>query len=117
LIDIPVMAGFNYRNERWSFGVEAGALLNISVKSKGEILTPDNEIYDLKEDRLDWFRENIGVTFIASVNAAYLLNDNLELYLAPTARLDSVFSTDANPINQKHGALGFNLGMRYFIGN
>lgn len=117
LIDIPVMAGFNYRNERWSFGVEAGALFNISVKSKGEILTPDNEIYDLKEDRLDWFRENIGVTFIASVNAAYLLNDNLELYLAPTARLDSVFSTDANPINQKHGALGFNLGMRYFIGN
>lgn len=116
LMDIPLVMGYNYRNENWSFGVEAGALINISTKRKGEIMENESDIYDIKEDRLGWFKDNIGVGFTASVMAAYHLNDNLQIYLAPTARLESVFNTDVNPIEQKHGALGINIGARYFIG-
>ena len=116
LVDIPVIVGYTYNNENWSFGVEGGALFNISTKSKGEIMNPEGEFYDMKADNLNWFKDNVGVSFTASVMAAYHLNDNFQIYLAPTARLESVFSTDDNPIDQKHGSLGFNIGARYFIG-
>jgi predicted 3-demethylubiquinone-9 3-methyltransferase (glyoxalase superfamily) len=118
LLDIPLLLGYTYKNEsnNFSFGFEAGALINISTKTKGEIMTPDNEFYDMKADNLNWFKDNIGVSFSASVNVAYHLNENFQIYLAPTARLESVFSTEANPIEQKHGSLGVNIGARYFIG-
>ncbi len=116
LMDIPVVLGYMYNHENWSFGAEAGALINISTKRKGDILDLNNEFYDLKDDQLKWYKDNIGVSFTASVTAAYHLNDNFQIYLAPTARLENVFSTDDNPVAQKHGSLGVNIGARYFIG-
>ena len=117
LMDIPLLVGYTYNHENWSFGAEAGAIFNLSVKTKGEIFADSQtEFYNMTDDPSGWFKESVGVSFTASINAAYHLNDNFQIYLAPTARLESVFSTDANPIEQKHGALGVNIGARYFIG-
>ena len=117
LMDIPVLLGYSYNNENWSFGVEAGAMFNISTKTKGEIMQADEvSIYNMKEDPLNWFKDNVGVSFTASISVAYQFDDNFQIYLAPTTRFESVFSTDENPIEQKHGSLGINLGARYFIG-
>ena len=119
LMDIPIVVGYNYSSDdsNWSFGAEAGALINISMKTKGEIMAANGtDIYDMKDDPDKWFKDNIGVSFLASIMIAYNLDDNFQIYLSPTARLESIFSTEANPIEQKHGSLGVNLGARYFIG-
>lgn len=116
MLDIPLLVGYTHNHENWSFGVEGGALINISTKTKGEIFDRNNEIYDIKEDPNEWYKSNVGVSFTASVYAAYHLSDNLQIYLAPTVRMESIFSTAANPIAQKHGELGINVGARYFIG-
>ena len=116
LLDIPVMAGYTFKsNDQWSIGVEAGAILNISSKSKGEIYDESGEFYDLKTDPNKWYKTNVGVSFAAGLSAAYHLDRNFQVYLSPNFRMNSVFSTDKNPIKQSHASLGVNAGIRYFL--
>lgn len=116
-IDIPVKVGYTFQSGKWRLGMDAGAIINLNTSYTGEILSPDGSFYDLKSDPENWFKTNAGIAFSAGLRAGRMLGSSFEMYLAPVYRSPSVFSTDANPIEQKHARLGVNLGLRYLLGH
>lgn len=115
-IDIPVKVGYTFQSGKWRLGMDVGAIINLNTSYTGEILAPDGSFYDLKSDPENWFETNAGIAFSAGLSVGKMLGSSFEMYLAPVYRSPSVFSTDANPIEQKHARFGVNLGLRYLMG-
>lgn len=116
LVDVPVIIGYNFGNDPWRIGVEAGIYANIMVSNKGDIpLNDGTDFYDIGEDENDWFRTNIGISPYAGINAAYNVSENIQIHVTPSFRFNSLFSTDANPLKEQHGNLGVRAGVRYMF--
>ena len=118
LFDIPVIIGYQFEKNKWSFGAEAGILINISTKRKGTIFNQeyeqgaDNELYDLKTDNNNWFRNNVGLRGLARLNIGYHLNENWMLHCSPTLRWNTKLTGKTSPIRARHRSVGINLGLR-----
>ncbi|MFT5765812.1 MAG: hypothetical protein ACI8X3_003249, partial [Saprospiraceae bacterium] len=118
LIDVPVIFGYNFgeNDDTWRIGLEAGIYANVFLKNKGEIpLETDGSFYDLADDPQKWYKTNIGISPFVGVNIAYNVSQNIQLHFSPNFRFNAVYSTDANPIKEKHGNLGVQAGIRYFF--
>ena len=117
LVDVPVILGFNFTDSEnpWVLGVEAGIYANVFIKNKGDIPLDDGSFYDIGDDPQKWYKTNIGISPFVGINAAYNISYNLQIHLSPSFRFNSVYSTDANPLTEKHGNLGVLGGVRYFF--
>ena len=117
LVDVPVIFGFNFgeNDDDWRIGVEAGVYANVLIKNKGEIPLADGSFYDIGDDPQKWYKTNIGISPYVGINLAYNYSQNLQFHATPSFRFNSVFSTDANPLTEKHGSLGVQAGVRYFF--
>ena len=114
LIDIPVIIGYQFEYEPWSIGIEGGIYANISAKYTGEISsTASDSFYDLEADEDKWFKTNIGIQLFIGLNAAYNVSDNFQVHFSPGFRFETLFSTDKNPVKEKHASLGIRFGVRY----
>ena len=116
LIDIPVIIGYQFEYEPWSVGIEGGIYANISAKYTGEITsTASDSFYDLEADEDKWFKTNIGIQPYIGLNAAYNVSDNFQIHFSPGFRFETLFSTDKNPVKEKHSTLGVRFGVRYIF--
>ncbi len=115
LVDVPVIIGYNFGTDPWRIGVEAGIYANVFIRNKGDIGLESGEFYDIGEDEEEWYRNNIGISPYVGINAAYNVSENIQIHLTPSFRFNSLFSTDANPLEQQHGNLGVRAGVRYIF--
>ena len=119
LIDIPLLVGYQLDYDNWSFGLEAGIITNLSVKSKGTILRPeylirpDAPYYELKEDTENWIKTNLGISPLIHLHLNYRITDQIQIYTSPFFRLKSVFSTEANSLKESYSIFGLQSGAKY----
>ena len=118
LLDIPVFIGYETKGKNWQFGVEAGVLANISLKTEGII---PNELFDdidIKTDQDEVFKSNIGLSYHLGMTASRKIKGNFWLTITPSLRiLPKDFSTDNYGLSQKYTLFGTRVGVRYnFIG-
>jgi len=82
-VDVPIIFGYNFgsADDSWRIGVEAGVYANVLLKRKGEVSLADGEFYDIKEDKNEWYKNNIGISPYLGINMAYNLNENIQVHL------------------------------------
>jgi len=114
LLDVPLIAGYEWEKGRWSYGAEAGIFLNISLKAKGDALDVENNFTRLEET--DWFKPSIGLSYYGSLRIGYAIDEKTRISLGPTYRYVPNIAGDPSStyaFEQKYGLLGVNLGIAF----
>ncbi|HEX5625990.1 MAG TPA: hypothetical protein VFX48_08230, partial [Saprospiraceae bacterium] len=118
--DLPILIGYERDLKDFILSLNSGLAFNLSADQSGKIYKPDiKTVYELErsgEANESIFRNNAGVSFIASVGLNYKYNERMMLLLEPSARYYLRSLSDAsNPVSQKYLFLGMNIGVRYRI--
>lgn len=115
MIDIPVTIGYHYTfKEKWNVGVQAGVLVNISLKTKGGI--PDEMLQEvnIETNQSNIFKSKVGLSYHVGLSVGRSFSDKIELNFSPTVRFfPKDFSVQDYGISQKYILVGGNLGLRY----
>lgn len=111
LIDVPVLLGYQWRQDRWSLGVEGGVYVNMALQSKGDILAEDGAIISLGTTE-NVMRPRVGLSYFGSLRLGYVINDKTQISLAPTLRVFSgSFTEKEYRLSQKYTLAGLNIGL------
>lgn len=109
--DIPLSLFYEKDFESWSLGAEAGAYFNLSLASKGNILTSVNGFVDVKTAAA--FKSSLGVSGFASVYVKKSMGPG-NLFLSLRGRfIPSAFNTQGYGTVQKYQFVGAHLGYEF----
>ena len=116
MLDIPVMAGYEFQFPRFSMAVHGGACFNLLLRQKGDILGPDETpviISSGASSPYPAFRDRLGVSLLGSIGFNYRLTPELQFIVEPQFRivLDPVTRRDY-PLVQEYFMTGISLGLR-----
>ena len=114
LINIPLNLGVTLNHERWIFGVQGGATLNVFLNHKGEIQDSESTFYNLGEDSNNWFKDNLGISYQGAAFVGYNFSDNFQIIGGPIFRSPVVISEDSNPVRQSFVGVGLQVSTRYW---
>lgn len=113
LIDFPLSAGYEKRMGQWAAGIEAGVVLNMSLKASGQILASDTSFTAI-DAPVQAYRSRLAMSYFGGL---YLSRDFYEagrFFVSLRGRyIPGAFSTDQNRIRQSYHFLGLNLGYIY----
>lgn len=110
LWDLPIAIGYEKSFGRWYAGIEGGAIINLSMKSEGNILSSDTSFVAVNVPQ-DQFRSSLGLSYFGGVQVGREFLKAGRLYLAVRGRyIPNSFNSDINLINQRYQFLGVNLG-------
>ncbi len=113
-LDIPLSAAYFVGDDDWSIGLHAGVVLNLALKTEGEIFDAFGEIQDLKET--NFFKSNVGLTYRGAISGRYLINDNLQLEATVHGRFfPKTITSNTYHLNQKYTIVGLNVGLNYLF--
>ncbi len=115
IIDIPVMIGYTIKmNKNWSFQLDAGAVINLSLNSDGKIMTGLDAIE--KIDNLNPYRESIGLGLLGGLSLQRKVSEQSILYLRPDFRysMQDWNKTDEG-IRMSYNTLSMNVGYRIYF--
>ncbi|NUQ26022.1 MAG: hypothetical protein HUU34_18895 [Saprospiraceae bacterium] len=110
LLDVPVLLGYQWRQDRWSLGVEGGVYVNLALQSGGDILSENGDIISL-QDADNVMRPRIGLSYYGSLRLGYTLGDKTQISLAPSMRVLPSFTAADYRLIQKYTLIGFNVGL------
>ncbi|MFK7773900.1 MAG: hypothetical protein AB8F94_17245 [Saprospiraceae bacterium] len=115
LIDIPVTIGYHHTfKDKWKVGVQAGVLVNLSLKTKGGI--PDEMLQEvnIETNQSNIFKSKVGLNYHFGLSIGRSFFDKVELNFSPTVRFyQNDFSVQNYGLSQKYMLIGGNLGLRY----
>ena len=114
MINIPIQLGASINYERWSFGIQGGALFNIVLNHKGEIFETEDTFYHLKTDSNNWFKDNLGMSFQGAVLIGYNFTDKFQILGGPSFRSKLKINSKSNPVQQTQNGIGVQLAARYW---
>ena len=112
-LNIPLMVGYQLSQKKWSFGIEAGVLVNAYLQKSGSIAAQDLELYNLGMDEQNWFKNNLGIRPMVAIQAGYRIRPDWEIYLSPQFRSPVKINTAGNPIDQSFSSLEMAAGIRF----
>ena len=78
MIDIPVVLGYRRLVDRWSFGVEAAALINLRFSAKGKIMSEDRSVSTIADEG-SVYKENVGLGLKSSFVVGSYLSHGLSI--------------------------------------
>jgi len=110
LLDVPVLLGYQWQQDRWSLGIEGGVYVNLALQSRGDILSESGDIISL-QDADNVMRPRIGLSYYGSLRLGYAFDDKTQLSLAPSLRVLPNFTTGDYRLIQKYTLLGLNVGL------
>ncbi len=111
-LNIPLMIGYQSNRGPWSWGAEAGVLVNAYFKKSGSISDRGFELYKLEQDEQNWFKNNLGLRPMVAVHAGYRIRPDWEIYLSPQYRFPINMSSVENPIKHRFSSLEIAAGVR-----
>lgn len=110
LIDLPISLGAEKRLGTWSAGIEGGVIINLSMRSSGNILASDTS-FVAADQPVNHFRNSIGLSYFGGVHIAKEIYGGGKIYLAARVRfIPESLSGDANRIRQTYQLAGLNVG-------
>jgi hypothetical protein len=113
LIDLPVIIGYDWKHKRFSFGLETGININLTLRSSGKMLTPTDEIVTLEESGM--YRSKINLSYLANLNAAYAVNKRLAIFLSPGVHLIPNSLLKQNVQNHAYTLYSIRVGTRFWL--
>lgn len=111
LYDIPVAIGYEKKMGRWSFSIEGGVMLNLSMQASGSTLVSDTSFASVAPNQ---YRTNVGLSYFGGLSVGRDFNRLGRIYLATRARfIPNTFTTDAQRFRQSYNFVGLHLGYVY----
>ncbi len=113
-IDLPLLLGYQKKRARWSYGVRAGAYINLSQKLSGEILTPDLEPGQFTGLDETNFKNRIAPAIAADVIFGYRLSPGIQITFQPGVKFQTGSITTADfEAEQRYTFLHAKLGLQW----
>jgi hypothetical protein len=113
LYDIPVAIGYEKKMGMWSFGIEGGVMLNLSMQASGSTLVSDTSFVSV-DTSPNQYRTNVGLSYFGGLSVGRDFNRLGRIYLAARARfIPNTFTADAQRFRQSYNFVGLHLGYVY----
>lgn len=113
LYDIPVAIGYEKKMGMWSFGIEGGVMLNLSMQTSGSTLVSDTSFVSV-DTSPNQYRTNVGLSYFGGLNIGRDFHRIGRIYLSARARfIPNTFTADAQRFRQSYNFVGFHLGYVY----
>ncbi|HRH01972.1 MAG TPA: outer membrane beta-barrel protein [Bacteroidia bacterium] len=116
LIDIPLLAGYDFLLTKIRLGVYAGLRINCLFTKKGTEINPQNYTeLDTKLSR-DNYKNLTGIGYMIGINASYEITKSFALTISPYYQTNpsSVFSSNY-ALKQNWTKCGIHAGIAYYI--
>ncbi|MFT4665560.1 MAG: hypothetical protein ACI9XB_002516 [Gammaproteobacteria bacterium] len=121
LLDIPVIVSYQYPLKKWNLGVEAGILVNLSLKTEGivpnellEVQGPLSRDQDIDNSKNDLFKSKVGLGYHFGLSIGGSITKKLGWKVAPMLRIyPSDFAGTTNQLSQRYVLYGVNGGVAY----
>jgi hypothetical protein len=120
MLDIPLLAGYEFRHQKFGFSVNGGILLNLLFDQKGDMLSPGDRTPVTftrgQENDIRPFRDRLALGWYGSVGVTYELDKNLDLLVEPFFRIDPQSFTRSDFIlSQRYFTTGLSVGLRKML--
>ncbi|MBK6619926.1 MAG: hypothetical protein IPG32_03265 [Saprospirales bacterium] len=116
MLDVPLMAGYEFQFPRFSMAVHGGVYFNLLFAQKGKILGPDGEPVGVTSgtpNAFPAFKDELGMSLAGSIGFNYRLTPDIQFIVEPQFRiiLDPV-TRSAYPLKQDYFLTGVTMGVR-----
>jgi hypothetical protein len=111
-IDIPITVGYSIGFNKFTVDLEGGVLLNLSMNSKGSILTSQSD-FDYVSNQ-NPFKSKLGLSYLGGLSIGYHISPRSKVYINTKMRIiPGEINNPTNSLSQKYNFLGLNLGYGY----
>lgn len=111
-IDIPFNLGYTISKNKWNYGIELSALLNISTIAEGKMYNKNEGITSI-EDQDDIYKSSVGVGYKTSFYIARKLNENTSVHFKPSFKsYIGNITTDHYDLATKYRLFSVSLGIK-----
>ena len=113
-LDVPLILGYEWGNEKWKGSINAGVILNIRSWQQGEMLDTSYTAVSFSKSSAQTFKQNIGLGLYAGFSIIKPVADRIEIFAEPYFRYNISNMTQSKSLfNQRFHSAGINLGIRY----
>lgn len=119
-LDIPLLAGFEWRKGKTGFVVNTGPIFNVSFSTEGKMLTPGLEIVSLsngeKSHSNHTFKKTLDVGWYAGVAVSLPISPKTQLMVEPHLQFHPASVTQpSHHIKQAYSQAGLSIGLRHSL--
>lgn len=119
LLDIPLVAGVEWRQGNGGISLNAGLSFNVLFWKEGKIMAPGADLpasFTPGDNGLDVFRTRVGLSASGSAQFFYHLQPRLRVFAEPYYRhVLKPVNQPNHPVEQRYGIGGVRLGMTMII--
>ena len=114
LIDIPVFVGYEKRVGKINLGLQAGILVNLSLKTRGQILNQEAEALDIQQTQNTLFKSRVGLGYQFGARLSGPVVGGVDWMISPFLRVyPKDFAIESNNITQRYRVFGGKFGFLY----
>ncbi len=112
MLDIPVYAGVTKNFGTWDFGLELGALFNMSFSAEGKIINQNQDVSRISQEA-PIYKDKIGMGIRGSLVIRKYLGNGIALQVKPTYKtyLNEIQNSNYN-LNTKLSMVRVDIGFR-----
>jgi len=112
LIDIPLLLTYKNHKNKWSYGVRAGLIANMSYKAKGRILVSEFQSEDLNNQNV--FKNSLGLSYSLGLVLEHRINNSFSFVTVPSFRyFPNEVSAENYSLKQEFQFIGGDIGLKY----
>ena len=114
MLDIPIYIGYQRSFGKLNVGLQGGILVNLSLKTRGEVLDQELQILDIQDNQDRLFRSKVGLGYQFGLRISRPLFGKIDWMISPFMRIyPRNFALDNNVISQKYRLFGGKFGFTY----
>lgn len=114
LIDIPILLGYSWSKNKWTYGLQTGVIANLSFKGKGRIL--DSELKSVNLSETSIFKQSLSLSYAVNVIFERKISELLSITFAPNFRyFPNEFTNDDYRLELRYQLVGADLGFKYLF--
>jgi len=114
LINVPVLLGYHRQIGKFRYGLIGGVNFHLRNEFTGKALDASGQVIDASTDNI--YRKDLNVSIIGGLDAGYMVQEGLEIYVSPRFRFqsDSWLNAD-HPLISKIQLVGLQAGVRLHL--
>ena len=114
LINVPVLLGYHRQIGKFRYGLIGGVNFHLRNEFTGKALDASGQVIDAGTDNI--YRKDLNVSIIGGLDAGYMVQEGLEIYVSPRFRFqsDSWLNAD-HPLISKIQLVGLQAGVRLHL--
>ncbi len=113
-IELPLMLGYEFGNDKLKFSLNGGAIVNIAAWYKGNTLDTSYQSIAIAKSGNDVYKHSVAVSLYGSLSIIKPVAEKFDLFAEPYFRY-SLSNMNSNTLgyNQRFSTMGLSLGIRY----